>query len=318
MNIPEENKEIYEDIGLSPDTIELLCNYFAAFANLYGIINLADAYKIIEKQNPGMISFDELYEFSDLIAVETGFYFYIVDPSEMYDDVKETPETREIVAENLLIVDEEDYYELKEKQNGKPLYIPVKEELLKYKDEFYFEKTPQSQAVERFFIKKHITGKALFDVMAELHLQIVLDGNIADNAFSSISRLRIALTDSEAETFGNLFCSMANHCRIPSNRGYTPDELYKIMHKAGKQPEIILGDNIKQLLISGEMSGADFLNGVINSALPRESKKGLLKQFAEINENKCDKATQKQISKNAPCPCGSGKKYKRCCGKGIV
>jgi SWIM/SEC-C metal-binding protein len=24
---------------------------------------------------------------------------------------------------------------------------------------------------------------------------------------------------------------------------------------------------------------------------------------------------QQQPSKNAPCPCGSGKKYKRCCGK---
>ena len=23
------------------------------------------------------------------------------------------------------------------------------------------------------------------------------------------------------------------------------------------------------------------------------------------------------VSKNAPCPCGSGKKYKRCCGKDI-
>ncbi|MBQ2264327.1 MAG: SEC-C domain-containing protein [Oscillospiraceae bacterium] len=24
----------------------------------------------------------------------------------------------------------------------------------------------------------------------------------------------------------------------------------------------------------------------------------------------------KKPSKNGPCPCGSGKKYKRCCGKG--
>lgn len=24
---------------------------------------------------------------------------------------------------------------------------------------------------------------------------------------------------------------------------------------------------------------------------------------------------QKKIGRNAPCPCGSGKKYKRCCGK---
>ena len=25
---------------------------------------------------------------------------------------------------------------------------------------------------------------------------------------------------------------------------------------------------------------------------------------------------QKEIGRNDPCPCGSGKKYKKCCGKG--
>ena len=27
------------------------------------------------------------------------------------------------------------------------------------------------------------------------------------------------------------------------------------------------------------------------------------------------KRTQKKVGRNAPCPCGSGKKYKKCCGK---
>jgi uncharacterized protein YecA (UPF0149 family) len=26
-------------------------------------------------------------------------------------------------------------------------------------------------------------------------------------------------------------------------------------------------------------------------------------------------AIKEKISRNAPCPCGSGKKYKKCCGK---
>ncbi|MFC3885599.1 SEC-C metal-binding domain-containing protein [Bacillus songklensis] len=25
-----------------------------------------------------------------------------------------------------------------------------------------------------------------------------------------------------------------------------------------------------------------------------------------------------RVGRNGPCPCGSGKKYKRCCGKGAV
>ena len=27
------------------------------------------------------------------------------------------------------------------------------------------------------------------------------------------------------------------------------------------------------------------------------------------------RVTEKKIGRNAPCPCGSGKKYKKCCGK---
>ncbi|MCD6391973.1 MAG: SEC-C domain-containing protein [Planctomycetes bacterium] len=26
---------------------------------------------------------------------------------------------------------------------------------------------------------------------------------------------------------------------------------------------------------------------------------------------------QPKVGRNAPCPCGSGKKYKKCCGKGV-
>ncbi|MCY3986028.1 MAG: SEC-C metal-binding domain-containing protein [Candidatus Dadabacteria bacterium] len=25
--------------------------------------------------------------------------------------------------------------------------------------------------------------------------------------------------------------------------------------------------------------------------------------------------TQKKVGRNSPCPCGSGKKYKKCCGR---
>jgi len=33
---------------------------------------------------------------------------------------------------------------------------------------------------------------------------------------------------------------------------------------------------------------------------------------ADVNNN-----VKKKIGRNDPCPCGSGKKYKKCCGKGL-
>ena len=34
-----------------------------------------------------------------------------------------------------------------------------------------------------------------------------------------------------------------------------------------------------------------------------------------LNEKKSIKEINKKIKRNEPCPCGSGKKYKKCCGK---
>ncbi|WP_438265884.1 SEC-C metal-binding domain-containing protein, partial [Blautia wexlerae] len=35
----------------------------------------------------------------------------------------------------------------------------------------------------------------------------------------------------------------------------------------------------------------------------------------DSDENGAYRRTNKKIGRNDPCPCGSGKKYKNCCGK---
>ena len=50
-----------------------------------------------------------------------------------------------------------------------------------------------------------------------------------------------------------------------------------------------------------------------------EAEEKLLREAKEVRAKDPDKyqlAAQKQIGRNDPCPCGSGKKYKKCCGKG--
>ena len=62
-------------------------------------------------------------------------------------------------------------------------------------------------------------------------------------------------------------------------------------------------------------SKADYLYNLIewDSILSAEKKKGILldwrKSKVVVNENK--------VGRNDPCPCGSGKKYKKCCGKNL-
>ena len=39
------------------------------------------------------------------------------------------------------------------------------------------------------------------------------------------------------------------------------------------------------------------------------------KSERKTNEEKSISQINKKVKRNEPCPCGSGKKYKKCCGK---
>lgn len=45
----------------------------------------------------------------------------------------------------------------------------------------------------------------------------------------------------------------------------------------------------------------------------KEAGKAVLQGSPEINSNKIELPVEKP-KRNDPCPCGSGKKYKKCCG----
>ncbi len=135
-----------EGAGLSRETEELLRAYFDAFSNLYGITPLYRVFRIIRKQNPELVlTEEEFLSFADEVEQEEHYYI-IAGEEEIYDSIEEPtpPMKREIISEYLYAVDDfESYTELKADQEGKPFYIPEKEELLKYQDNGYVEETKE-------------------------------------------------------------------------------------------------------------------------------------------------------------------------------
>ena len=60
----------------------------------------------------------------------------------------------------------------------------------------------------------------------------------------------------------------------------------------------------------------DFRKQIRTMELPSEAMRfDLLRQLADIKPPVTQPEQQKKVGRNDPCPCGSGKKYKRCCGK---
>ena len=76
---------------------------------------------------------------------------------------------------------------------------------------------------------------------------------------------------------------------------------------------------MKIIMIGHGMVGHKFIESVLELAgdeveilgLTEERRKELYKE----SRNSTTVVKGKKIGRNDPCPCGSGKKYKKCCGK---
>ena len=120
----------------------------------------------------------------------------------------------------------------------------------------------------------------------------------------------------DVERFTALYSAFHNTTRMPCNRGYTPDEMMQMTPPEERFKSLSLGPNIRKSLQTGEMNIEDFRKQILTMELPSEAIRfDLLKQLADIKPSTPQSEKQKKIGRNDPCPCGSGKKYKRCCGK---
>jgi len=317
---PELLKELYKALALPSETMELLHRYFDAFASLYGILPLRKALEIYNRQNPAI---DEraFALFSSIVRHEEHRYA-ILGPCDLYADAieEDDPLDREIVEESVL-VGEDAYPAMKAAQKGKPYYIPPKAELLRYVDDRYYERNPSFIALRDFLrdhMKQHaeraedIAGELqLHASMAESNMQIIIDDmERMGLEFRGIDDLRPFMT---------LFTEMSNNTRMQINRGHTPNELGG---KSGPPREIRLGPGIAEAVRRGDMNIDELRKGVMQMNFPNADLQiSYLKELTRIERETAGErmppATEarEKIGRNDPCPCGSGKKYKKCCGQ---
>jgi len=222
-------------------------------------------------------------------------------------------------------------------REGKKLYIP--DDLLNYSDLDYYESTPQTRALESF-IRPKLTKRSKnsiytedeykavigHDLVMEL-VGIVKDPNImpAAGLQKAVNLLTafINLDDKGFRTLANLFFDLSNNTRMPMNKGYTPRELSAIHHD-NAPTTISFGPGIQEALRSGDLNAdelrqsifaqSDWPNGIRSSMLSKIDKAAL----KPGEEHWVGETVFKggKVGANDPCPCGSGKKYKKCCGRG--
>jgi hypothetical protein len=324
-------KRQYVKLALSDETVDLLHRYFDAMAGLYQVIPLETAYEIIKSQNMNFISKGKFAEFSNIARREKHRYF-ILGLEDLYLNEKtEKDIEREIVHEDLVDFDLDYYYHVAEGQQGKPYHVPLKKELLRYSEPFYEEETEHTRAMLRFIKNelKYEDGSAPDDETAEGVLSdfIVIIRASGPEPLETlkdimyvIERMKLAFeNEGKAHEFIKLYNNFYNNTRLPINRGHTPGEISEIEKLEGGIPKTVqFGPKLIQQLRDGEWDMDELRKMLMGMDYPSEELRiETLRKLEDIdNEIASSKAgAAVKPGRNDPCPCGSGEKYKNCCGR---
>ena len=280
----EQIDELYEKLPLSQNEIELLHLYMDAAANLYGLISLAKLREIYNNQNKP-IDMETFIQVSALFACENNDYEIIERTDVPSNTPDEVLEAGEIAADYLFVEDPEiALRDLRRQQKGKPYKILPKMEFLRYADSQYYPVTSARTAMLKY-LQRRAASLTLSpeDFCAAIQSIIVIDAPMQEVVNIVQAEGLVFNKHWDIGEFAALYQNLNNRTHKHSNCGYTPDELFAMSDK-GKR----LAEGTAQI---GQMSLFD---------LPVEKPKLTIVG---------------KPSRNGPCPCGSGRKYKNCCGK---
>lgn len=259
--MPDEVRQALTNMNLNKinekrQKYRIVIDYIQALVNLNGIIPLLDVYEIIQTQNPELINRSEFLE--------------------VVNQMSERQWTFDCFNNRFVDMSIEDTYEIESLEmqiEGKPQYLPSKEQLLLYKDDDYFEMTPQLAALQKY-IRSHLCRDAemVSDLIDDIQLACSMESSLQD-IIAEFERRDIEFADmGQVQIIVSLITDVINNTRIWANRGYTPSEMFRLTEVKQKQTPYL----------------------------------------AHVNQMKM---TSVKIGRNEPCVCGSGKKYKKCCGK---
>lgn len=280
----ERIEELYSKLPLSEAEIKLLHQYMDAAARLYGLISLAKLREIYNAQNKP-IETETFIQVVALRAFDDNDYEIIERTDVPSNTPAEVLEAGEIAADYLFVEDPETALrDLRRQQKGKQYKILPKTEFLKYADPDYYPATTARTAMLKYLRRR----AASLSLPVEDFCTAIQDIIVIDAPMQEV----INIVESEGLVFNKywdigefaaLYQNLNNSTHKHSNCGYTPDELFAMSDKGKRLAE--------RAAPIGQMSLFD---------MPDEKPKLTIVG---------------KPSRNEPCPCGSGRKFKNCCGK---
>lgn len=280
----EQIDALYEKLPLSKAEVDLIHTYMDAAARLYGLISLAKLRDIYNGQNTPVdpVTFIQV---ATLLACEKNDYEIIERTDVPSNTPEEVLEAGEVAADYLFVEDpESSLRDLRRQQKGKPYKILPKAGFLKYADPDYYPVTPARTAMLKYLQRRAAKLKLpVEDFCTAIQEIIVIDAPMQEVINIVEAEGLVFNKHWDIGEFAALYKDLNNTTHKHANCGHTPNEMFAMSDKGRKLTE--------RIAPVGQMSLFDE---------PEEKPKLTLVGGP---------------SRNAPCPCGSGRKYKNCCGK---
>lgn len=163
-------------------------------------------------------------------------------------------------------------------------YVPSKKEIRYYAQYPFHQHSPTYKKIKRLVSKMTPDNDTLLEFI-ESNIQL---GDPLSALIEQIQDLGLILfeNDEQLYEFAELYTQLHNNTRLWENGGYTPNELFnQLADSSFNLPE-----------------GPQSPDNIIPLA-----------NYQHLADDNGQPQPTKKVGRNDPCPCGSGKKYKRCC-----
>lgn len=290
--VPDEVKAAYKLIDTPAlhehMEVRLLMDHIArAAVNLYGALSLEELADLLNEQNHNKNSDVLTADMLEFWLIGNAFYNadYLLDEGYLAacdlaaDDDMEALDMGKVQS-------------ILDNRQGKPRYFPDIKTFLRYDDPDYYEETPQIKALEKELRQAGLSPVEAEDIVYTLHSQITQKEDIPQVLSYLEENGLIIENEQAADKVLRLIENVYNSTRLRRNFGHTPDEL------------------------KASSLGKPLFNGSFQySSLSEIARIKSLKDGDEAAGAPGKVLPIKKPGRNEPCPCGSGLKYKKCCGK---
>lgn len=285
------------------------CIHF--FIQYYGIAPIEVIYEMYRQKVKGSI--DEMIGMLWEMPVDiVESCLFTMDKLGMEGWPKENPLYSEKgIFVHLQLFEDAEFDYLLRQQMDKDFYIPSAQQIDEICRIGYEASSSAYKKLESFFTKKL---KFSYEQAVTWCLQVWANSYEGESPSKIINKMTEANIEFEEKMINELLellVTAHNNTRMKENRGYKPSEMVK-KKSVDKMPTIvpassnaaaILKDAAPQLQAMGVPVDLNGNTDVIQTTM------------FPIGLNGEPIRVEKKIYPNDPCPCGSGKKYKKCCGK---